>query len=382
MIAPHGGKLINRFTKKEKLDLDNIDLEVFLDVDQVNELRNIANGLYSPLTGYMNKEDFDSVLESMKFANGIIWTIPTIFPISKTEWNKLKPGSQVMLKQKRGEKEVDLGIIIVEDKYKFDKKKYNKSVYGTNDKNHPGVSMIAELDDYLIGGDIWAFDHFEVDLPDYDLAPAKTREIIEKNGWQTAVGFQTRNPAHRAHEYVQKQALEFVDGLFVNPIIGKKKKGDFKDEVILSVYTELVRQFYPRNSSLITIYNSKMHYAGPKEAVMHAIVRKNFGCSHFLVGRDHAGVGDYYDKYAAHKIFDELDDIDVQIMKVSAAFYCRRCDLYTTEKICPHNEIYRVSPSGTQIREYIKQKNYEALRRVMRDEVLDIIFSFDNPFVG
>ena len=180
---------------------------------------------------------------------------------------------------------------------------------------------------------------------------------------------------------MQKMALEFVDGLFVNPIMGSKKSGDFRDEVILNVYAELTRLFYPKNSSFISIFPSRMNYAGPKEAVHHAIIRKNFGCTHFIVGRDHAGVGDYYDKFAAHKVFDQFEDIGIEIMKVSAAFFCHRCGIYTTSKICPHNEIYHVSPSGTQVRKAILERDYNSLKNVMRDEVLDIIFSYDKPFV-
>ncbi len=381
MNEPYGGKLINRFIDPKDLNVKRSDLEIVLNEDQVSEVRNIATGLYSPLEGYMNQDDFESVLEKGKLANGLNWTVPIFMPLTKTEWDKVKPGSHLVLKMLQGKKKIEIGLLHVTDKYKFSPEKYSKKVYGTMDKEHPGVAMIYKTSPYVVGGEIWISGTFGIDYPGYEFTPAQTRAEFEKRGWKTIVGFQTRNAAHRAHEFVQKLALEFVDGLFVSPIIGSKKSGDFKDEVILKVYKNLVKQFYPDNSSTIGIYRSKMHYAGPKEAVFHAIVRKNFGCTHFIVGRDHAGVGNYYDKFAAHRIFDEIGNIGIEIMKVSAAFYCSRCDLYTTSKICPHNDIYHVAPSGTQVRKFIVERNYEALRRIMRDEVLDIIFSFENPFV-
>jgi len=378
MNNPHGGKLVNRFYKKSELDLDNVDLTLQLDADQINEVLNIANGVYSPLEGFLNQDDFDSVLSDMKLSNGVEWSIPIIYTVSRPQADKLGKGSQIVLQTSD---KIDIAILIVEDIYKFDKDKYKKNVYGTTDDNHPGVSMVDIWGEYAVGGKLYVFGDIKRNYPNHDMTPKQTRGLFKKNGWQTIVGFQTRNPAHMAHEYIQKLCLEFVDGLFINPIVGKKKTGDFKDEVILDVYEMLIDRFYPKNSTTLGIYNSRMYYAGPKEAVFHAIVRKNFGCTHFIVGRDHAGVGDYYDKFAAHKIFDKLPDIGIEIMKVSNAFYDRRLKMFATQKTSPFNEIYRVSPSGTQVRKFIKAKNYEALRQVMRDEVLDIIFSFEEPFV-
>lgn len=379
MNNPHGGKLINRQVAKKSLDLDNIDLTIELDNDKLQELRNIAIGLYSPLEGYLNQDDYNSVLEKIGLSNGLAWSIPLFLSLDEKQNQKIKNGSQILIKDVHGHEQA---IVTVEDKYKLDKAKYNQKVYGTTDSNHPGVAMINALPAYAVGGPIWYFADYKPEHPDYDLTPSQTRELFAKNGWKTIVGFQTRNPAHMAHEYIQKLCLEFVDGLFINPIMGKKKSGDFKDEVILEVYDMLINQFYPKDSSTLAIYSSKMYYAGPREAVFHAIVRKNFGCTHFIVGRDHAGVGSYYDKFAAHRIFDQIENLDMQIMKVSAAFFDRRAKMFATEKTSPFSEIYRVSPSGTQVREFIKAKNYEALRQVMRDEVLDIIFKYQDPFVS
>jgi sulfate adenylyltransferase len=379
MNNPHGGKLINRIISRSKLDLDNIDLVLKLDNDQINELYNIANGLYSPLTGYMSVDDINSVLENMRLANGTPWSIPVILTVNRNDKKLIKIGSQVILTDNNKN---ELGILNVQEIAKFDKSKYINHVYNTSDVNHPGVNMVNNWGDYIVSGDIWYFGKVIKQYKSYELEPIKTRKLFQTMNWDTTVGFQTRNPAHLAHEYIQKLCLEFVDGLFVNPVIGKKKSGDFKDEVILAVYEMLINNFYPKDSSLLAVYKSRMYYAGPREAVFHAIVRKNFGCTHFIVGRDHAGVGNYYDKFDAHKIFDKLPDIGIHIMKVSSAFYDRRMRMFATEKTSPFSEIYRVSPSGTQVREFIQSKNYQALREVMRDEVLDVIFSFDEPFVS
>jgi len=379
MNKPHGGKLIDKTVKKGKRPgIEKTDLVLQVDEDTAKDIRNIALGLYSPLEGFMNKDDYLSVIEKMQLANGVVWTIPIILDVPESKTKKIKIGSEVRLENS------DMGlkaVLVVEDIYKHEPEKFSENVFGTTDRKHPGVALAYSREKTLLGGDIYLIEEGTNSFPEYNLPPAKTRKKFEEFGWKTIVGFQTRNPAHIAHEFIQKMALEFVDGLFVNPIIGKKKQGDFRDEIILDVYTQLVKNFYPKNSSFISIFPSRMHYAGPREAVFHAIIRKNFGCTHFLVGRDHAGVGDYYDKFAAHEIFEKIDDIGIEIMKVSAAFFCHRCKIFTTSKICPHNEIYRVSPSGTEVREAIIEKDYNKLKNVMRDEVLDIIFSHEKPFV-
>jgi len=379
MNTPHGEKLMNRYKSKAELDLDNIDLKVTLDSDQIYEIINIADGVYSPLTGYLGQDDVTSVLEKMRLLTGIPWTVPIVLPVDEGSAKKVKAGSQIVLLNQSKE---EVGVLILDSKFKLDKTQFSKKVYGTTDKKHPGVAMVLQWENHCLAGNIWVFQKPKKNFRNFDKSPKETRKLFQKNGWKTIVGFQTRNPAHMAHEYIQKLCLEFVDGLFINPIVGKKKEGDFKDDVILSVYEMLVEQFYPKNSTMIGTYKSRMYYAGPREAVFHAIVRKNYGCTHFIVGRDHAGVGDYYDRFAAHKIFDELEDIGIEVMKVSGAFFDRRMKMFATEKTSPFSEIYRVSPSGTQIRQFIRDKNYESLRKVMRDEVLDIIFSFENPFVS
>lgn len=378
MNNPHGGKLINRNVKKSSLDFDNIDLEYSLDTNQIKELWNIAKGVYSPLIGYMSEEDVISVMDKMRLASGEVWTIPVFLPVNNSEYSKVKIGSQVMLKDSEGK---ELALLVVSSKYKIPKKKMSESVWGTSSRKHPGVKMLYDWEDYALGGEVFVFGKINPAFKQFAKTPKQTRKDFEKNGWKTIVGFQTRNPIHRAHEFIQKECLEFVDAIFVNPIVGGKKSGDFKDEVILEVYEKVLSEFYPPNSSYMAIYQSRMNYAGPREAVMHAIVRKNFGCTHFIVGRDHAGVGDYYGMFDSQEIFEKFPDLEIEIFKVSDAFFCRRCDIYTTGKVCPHNRIYHVAPSGTQIREYIKNEKIESLRQVMRDEVLDIIFANEKPFV-
>ncbi|KXK08363.1 MAG: sulfate adenylyltransferase [Candidatus Dojkabacteria bacterium] len=377
MNQPHGGVLINRFANKDKLSFDNIALSIELDDDQLSEVKNIAVGTYSPLNGYMNKDDFESVLEKARLTNGVPWSVPVFLPVSKVDYRCIKVGGQVSLRYKGK----DIALMEVSDKFTFDAEKYVKSVYGTTDPNHPGVAMINSLSTYVIGGEIWVYEELPSKYLEFDLPPQKTRELFAEKGWNTVVGFQTRNAAHRAHEFIQKMCLEFVDGLFINPIIGKKKSGDFTDEVILAVYKMLVRDFYPANSTAIGVYSSRMHYAGPKEAIFHAIVRKNFGCTHFIVGRDHAGVGDYYDKFAAHRIFDEFEDIGIVPMRVSNAFFDKKSDMYTTQKASPFGPEHWISPSGTEVRRLIKEKNYKDLKYILRPEVLEEILKFKEPFV-
>jgi sulfate adenylyltransferase len=380
-IQPHGGKLINRRADPEKASelLSNIDFEYEIDLETTKDLVNIADGVYSPLEGFLNHDDFVSVVEKKILANGTVWTIPIYFHIPKKLGEHFRLGSNILLKNQDLEAEF---VLHVEDKFEYERVKFNENVFGTNSTEHPGVNIGFSDDDFLIGGEIWLIKEGKRLHPEYNLTPAQTRKIFKTNNWKSIVGFQTRNPAHLSHEFIQKLAMEFVDGLFINPIIGKKKPGDFKDEVILEVYKFLTQNFYPENSTFLSIFPSKMNYAGPREAVFHALVRQNYGCTHFIVGRDHAGVGDFYDHLAAHRIFDELEGIDINVMKFSHAFYSHKSRMFTTAKVCPFDEPDdRIAPSGTLVRQLIKEKRVDELEQFMRKEVIDIILNFEEPFV-
>ena len=382
MNDPYGGKLVKKIVpagERSKL-LKDIDQRIAINTEIAKDVVNITNGLYSSLEGFMNKDDFVSVVENKKLANGLTWTIPVYLTVSAKIAGKLTLGSQILLTNKQLELQA---VLILEDKFSYNIEKYCKNIYGSTDMNHPGVLAMHSEQPVFIGGEVYLLDYGKKILPEYNLTPEQTRKVFSGKGWKTVVGFQTRNPAHLAHEFTQKAALEFVDGLFINPIIGQKKKGDFRDEVILSVYEMLARNFYYDNTTFLSIYPARMRYAGPREAVFHAIVRKNYGCTHFIVGRDHAGVNGFYEQTAAQKIFDEIEDIGIQIMKFSNAFYAPKLRMFTTEKVSPFvPKEGRIDPSGTEIRKMVAEKNVIELEKFMRKEVVEIILGFKNPFVS
>lgn len=294
MINPHGGNLINRVLKdgkKEKLiNEKNELLEIKVNQRRVKEIENIATGVYSPLEGFLVQNDLDNVMDSMRLSNDQAWTIPIILDITNEEAKKVSIGDTVRLNS--GDQFI--ATMDVEDKYSFNKKELAEKVYGTTDMHHPGVTEAFKLKDILLGGTINLVDSPKSLYPRYHLSPAGTRKSFDDRGWKTIVGFQTRNVPHVGHEYVQKTALTFVDGLFINPVIGRKKPGDFKDEVILQTYRVLIDNYYLKERAMLAILQTEMRYAGPREAIFHAIIRKNYGCTHFILGRDHAGVGNFY----------------------------------------------------------------------------------------
>jgi sulfate adenylyltransferase len=270
----------------------------------------------------------------------------------------------------------------VEEVYSFDKLGCARQVYGTDDTRHPGVEKMANMKSRLIGGRIQLAKRIaESSLRKYRKSPAQTREETSSKGWKTMVGFQTRNVPHVAHEMLQKAALNLYDGLFLNPLIGKKKPGDFRDEVILASYEALIQNYYPQDRAMFVTLHTEMRYAGPKEAIHHAIMRKNFGCSHFIVGRDHAGVGSYYHPFAAHEIFKDYDDLEIQPVFFPAFYYCKKCLGYANERNCPHGAEFKEELSGTKMRKMVSSGEIPA-EHLMRPEIASIIVSFKEPFVS
>jgi sulfate adenylyltransferase len=288
----------------------------------------------------------------------------------------IREGDDVVLKYS-GE---PLAVMTVEEVYRFDRRLYAQRVFGTLDPNHPGVSKTLKMKEFLIGGPITLIRETHNPYEKYTLRPVETRVLFEERGWRTVAGFQTRNAPHLGHEYIQKSALVFTDGLFINPVIGRKKSGDFKDEVILAAYENLVGNYYPKNTVVLSILRYEMKYAGPREAIHHAIMRKNFGCTHFIVGRDHAGVGDYYKPYEAWDIFKEFPDLGITPLFVREFFYCRKCSGMANDKTCPHGEGHRVRFSGTEIRRMLLNGERPP-PELMRPEVVDAILKFEKPFV-
>ncbi len=378
LIPPHGGKLIERVAATQQRDevLSGNYPELEISYERAKDVVNIARGLYSPLTGFLDRKDLQAVLDEGRLSSGIPWTIPIVLDIDFEDRKRLLSADGVILTH-RGRK---VAFMETQSIYTWDKEEFALKVYKTKDSAHPGVSRTYAMKEYLMAGDILLLDGIEDPFPEVNLSPKETRVLFESMGWEKVVGFQTRNVPHIGHEYVQKAALTVVDGLFINPVIGKKKRGDFKDEVILKAYKALIENYYPRNRVVLSILPMEMRYAGPREAIHHSIIRKNFGCTHFIVGRDHAGVGNYYGPYDAHEIFKEYPDLGIKPIFFRSFFYCKKCGSVANEKTCPHPEEEHVNFSGTKIRGLL-QKGQRPPELLMRPEVAEVILSYENPFV-
>lgn len=374
VARPHGGKLVNRTTIKNFTGLYSISVNT----DLANDIENITDGIFSPIEGFLLQQDFESVVSKGRLSNGIPWTIPIVLDVDKQTATKMKDVHDVSLKNPEGN---DFAILHVEEVYNFDKNETAKGIYGTTDPKHPGVAKTLAMQDFLVGGKIdYVRRPSEIPIRKYRKTPIETRASFEKSGWKTIVAFQTRNVPHVAHEMLQKASLNTHDGLFVNPLIGKKKSGDFTDEVIVSAYETLIKHYYPQNRCFLATLHTEMRYAGPKEAIHHAIMRKNFGCTHIIIGRDHAGVGTFYDPFASQKIFDEFPDLEIEPVFYPAFFYCKKCLSFASERNCPHGPEYQEQLSGTKLRTMILDKQTPS-EYMIRPEVSKIIMNWNKPFV-
>ncbi|SRR5579872_7424814 len=373
IAQPHGGKLVNRITSKSQDDLFSIQVNS----DLASDIENMADGIFSPLEGFLLKQDFDKVITKGRLANDLPWTIPIVFDTDKETATKMKDAKDVALSVNG----TNFAVLHVEELYTFDKNATAMGVYGTTDEKHPGVAKTKSMKEFLVGGKI---DYIrrpdETPIRRYRKTPLETRDLFEKAGWKTIVGFQTRNVPHVAHEMLQKASLNTHDGLFVNPLIGKKKSGDYKDEVIVSAYETLIKYYYPQNRCHLATLHTEMRYAGPKEAIHHSIMRKNFGCTNIIIGRDHAGVGTYYDPFASQKIFDNYPDIGIEPIFYPAFFYCRKCLSFASERNCPHGQEFQEQLSGTKLRNMILEKQNPS-EYMIRPEVSEILMNWNNPFV-
>ena len=356
IIKPHGGKLVNRETtgaERERLIEAAQSMPALrLNGREISDLEMIATGAYSPLEGFMDPSDYNSVCRSMRLANGVAWPIPVTLSLSDQEASSFRPFEDVALYQG----DHLLGIIHLAEKFRYDKEREAELVYRTTDAAHPGVRTIYNQGEWLVGGKVSLLNRpLESSFPNYRRDPAATRELFRERGWRRVVAFQTRNPVHRAHEYIQKCALEIADGLLLHPLVGETKSDDVPADVRIESYEAILESYYPSARTILSIMPAAMRYAGPREAVFHALIRKNYGCSHFIVGRDHAGVGNYYGTYDAHHIFDEFEPeaLGVTPLFFDHTFYCRSCGGMASSKTCPHETTNHVTLSGTKVREML-----------------------------
>ncbi len=345
LIKPHGGTLVDR-TGERPDDVDSLEA-VTLTGREVSDLDMLASGALSPLEGFMGRADYESVVESMRLANGLPWALPVCLAVDEAP-----VGGRVALADESGRK---LAVLEVAEVYDYDKDREAENCFRTTDEAHPGVARLYAQKPKYLAGRVTVFERPEPSFPELALDPAETRATFAERGWKRVVGFQTRNPIHRAHEYLTKVALETVDGLLVHPLVGDTKGDDVPADVRVDCYRVLLGGYYPEERVLLSAFPAAMRYAGPREAIWHAICRKNYGCSHFIVGRDHAGVGDYYGTYDAQLIFDEFEphELDIEPMFFEHSFFCKACGTMASAKTCPHGKEEHVFLSGTKVRELL-----------------------------
>jgi len=380
-IVPHGGRLVDRLIPLEEREETRHRArglkQIHLNQRQISDLDLIGIGALSPVEGFMARADYERVVGEMRLASGLPWSIPVTLAVSEVEAAQPRIGEELAMVDEHGELR---GFLELQEKFPYDKRREASEVYRTTDEAHPGVRALYAQGEVLLAGPVRLLEPPQYPAYDpYHLTPEQTRQAFQDRGWQTIVGFQTRNPVHRAHEYIQKCALEVVDGLLLHPLVGETKEDDIPAETRLRCYEVLLDAYYPKDRVILSVLPAAMRYAGPREAIFHAIIRKNYGCTHFIVGRDHAGVGNYYGTFDAHRIFQHFvpDELGISPLFFDHAFYCRRCQGMATTKTCPHGQEERVSLSGTRVREMLQRIELPP-PEYSRREVAEILLQWAN----
>jgi sulfate adenylyltransferase len=382
-IEPHGGELVDRMAPEEQRDglLQRAEglTKVILGPRALSDLEMISTGVFSPLTGFMVSEDYESVVETLHLKNGLVWSLPITLPVSDEEAGDIRVGEEIALVDGTGR---TLATMIVEDRYSYDKEHEAQQVFGTTSDEHPGVAAVYRQKDVLLGGEVTLLvdDPNPKPFPEYHYGPRELRKVFAEKGWKRVVGFQTRNPVHRSHEYIQKSALEIVDGLLLNPLVGETRSADIPADVRMKSYETILDLYYPKDRTMLAVFPAAMRYGGPREAIFHAICRKNYGCTHFIVGRDHAGPGKdsqgnpFYGDYEAQHIFDEFEDDEIGLTPLffEHAFFCLECQGMGTTKTCPHDSEHHVFISGTKVREMLSKGEYPP-PEFSRPEVIEVL---------
>jgi len=375
-IAPHGGTLVQRFVdeaenKRWRSRIDKL-ARIELTRREISDLEMIAVGAFSPLEGFMGEADYAAVVDTMRLANGLPWTIPVTIAVTTDESARYHAGDDIALVEPAGKA---LAILHLKETYRPDKRREAAEVYRTTEDAHPGVKAVYEQGEVYLGGTVTALERpSEIEFREHRLDPVETRALFAQKRWRRIVAFQTRNPIHRAHEYLQKCALESCDGLLIHPLVGETKGDDIPAAVRMDCYQALIRDYYPTDRVVLSVLPANMRYAGPREAIFHALMRKNYGCTHFIVGRDHAGVGSYYGTYDAHHIFDRFspDEIGITPLFYEHTFWCQRCEGMASTKTCPHPKEHHIALSGTKVREMLSRGERPPME-FSRPEVADIL---------
>ncbi|MHC4159417.1 MAG: sulfate adenylyltransferase [Planctomycetota bacterium] len=381
LVPPHGGKL-NPLLVTDKKQLSECLKKaetlpkITLTSKEVSDVIMLATGSFSPLEGFMCKDDYQGVVKDMRLASGVLWPIPVTLAVTRQVADGIDQGCRVALIEP--ESNEIMASMVIEEKFDYDKNAEALGVFGTDDTAHPGVKKIYDQGEVYLGGavEVYSEGEYPEKYPEY-ARPAQTRTMFEENGWSTVAAFQTRNPLHRSHEYLTTIAMEVCDGVFIHPIVGKLKAGDIPAEVRMKCYKSIIDNYYRRDRVALAVYPMEMRYGGPKEAILHAIIRQNFGCSHMIIGRDHAGVGKYYGPFEAQEIFSKLQpgDLHIQPLKLDWTFWCYKCGGVVSTKTCPHSNEDRLMISGTDLRKMLSQGKRPP-EEFGRSEVIDILIDY------